>query len=290
MNTRTRSMSSLSIALAMFAIGWSSASAGERVLATGGVSPVEGGGGGGLSPWAVIAGSGSRGQNGTTAQLTRMRTKGGFDLTVKGVAVGINDRVEMSMAQWSFKLSDTVPGVTIHQSMVGVKVRLAGHALYDQDTWMPQLAAGVQFKQNDDYAVPRALGSLNSSGVDVYFSATKIWLSAVAGYNALANVTVRASRANQFGLLGFGGDLKSGYSVLPEVSLGVMPKDNMVIGLEWRAKPDNLSVFKEEDAKDIFLAWFPNRHLSFTAAWVDMGNIADKPKQSAWYLSTQASF
>lgn len=264
--------------------------AGERVLASGGVSPIEGGGGGGLSPWAVITGTGSRGQNSVTAQLTRLRTQGGFDLTVKGVAAGINDRLEMSMAQWSFKLGDTVPGQTIQQTVVGVKARLSGHALYDQDSWTPQLAMGIQLKQNDDYSVPRALGSLNSSGVDVYVSATKIWLGGMAGYNVIANMTLRASRANQFGLLGFGGDLKRGYSLLPEISLGVMPRDNVVVGLEWRAKPNNLSVFAEEDAKDVFLAWFPTRHLSITAAWVDLGNIANKPNQSAWYLSTQAAF
>ncbi|MES1986621.1 MAG: DUF3034 family protein, partial [Pseudomonadota bacterium] len=59
---------------------------------------------------------------------------------------------------------------------------------------------------------------------------------------------------------------------------------------EYRAKPNNLSGAKEDDAKDIFLTWFPVRNLSVTAAYVDLGNIADKDNQRAWYLSGQVSY
>ncbi|PPD17012.1 MAG: hypothetical protein CTY27_04805, partial [Methylotenera sp.] len=65
---------------------------------------------------------------------------------------------------------------------------------------------------------------------------------------------------------------------------------NVLIGAEYRARPNNLSVFKEDDAKDVFIAWFPVKYLSLTAAYVDLGNIADKDDQRAWYLSGQVSF
>jgi Protein of unknown function (DUF3034) len=38
------------------------------------------------------------------------------------------------------------------------------------------------------------------------------------------------------------------------------------------------------------VAWFPSRHLSATLAWVDLGNVANKPSQRGWYLSLQAVF
>lgn len=264
--------------------------AGDRLLGTWGVSPVEGGGGGGLSPWGVITGTGSRGQTGGSAYFTRIHTRGSFDLTTAGAAVGIDDRMEFSMSQWSFRLGDTVPGEKIRMQVLGAKVRLAGDAVYDQDTWMPQVAAGLQYKHNSDMAVPGLLGARRDSDVDFYLSATKVWLGALAGHNLLLNVNLRATRANQFGLLGFGGDRSDDYQLQPELSLGVMLRDDLVVGAEWRTKPDNLSAFKEEDAQDAFIAWFPSRWFSLTAAWVDLGTIADKPRQTGWYLSGQFAF
>ena len=35
------------------------------------------------------------------------------------------------------------------------------------------------------------------------------------------------------------------------------------------------------------MAWFAARNLSLTAARVNLGNIADKPRQTGWYLSLQ---
>lgn len=69
-----------------------------------------------------------------------------------------------------------------------------------------------------------------------------------------------------------------------------MVTDNLLVGAEYRARPDNLNIFKEDDAKDVFIAWFPTKHLALTAAYLDLGNIANKDNQSAWYLSGQLSF
>lgn len=280
----------LRASLAAGALLPAAALAGDRLLGTWGVSPVEGGGGGGLSPWGVITGSGSRGQTGGSAFFTHIRTRDSFSLAAGGAAVGINDRIEFSMAQWSFKLGETVPGETIRMQVLGAKLRIAGDAVYDQDSWLPQISAGVQYKHNRDFAVPEALGARRDSDADFYLSATKVWLGGLAGRNLLLNVNLRATRANQFGLLGFGGDQGDDYELQPEVSLGVMLRDDLVLGGEWRSKPDNLSVFKEEDAWDVFVAWFPTRWFNLTAAWVDLGNIADKKRQTGWYLSGQLAF
>ena len=47
------------------------AQAGSRLLATGGVTQIEGAAGGGLSPWAVLAGTASEGEVSATASLTQ---------------------------------------------------------------------------------------------------------------------------------------------------------------------------------------------------------------------------
>ncbi len=265
--------------------------AGERLLATGGVMQIEGSAGGGLTPWALIAGYGTREEIGASAFYTHAKTDGGFDMDLAGVALGFNNRVEVSYGQQRFGLSDTVPGEHIRMHTLGAKVRLFGDAVYDQDTWVPQVSAGVQVKHNADFdKVPKALGAESATGVDFYLSATKLYLAAIAGRNVLVNATLQATKANQFGLLGFGGDKHDHYQLQPAASLALMLTDNLLVGAEYRARPDNLNSFKEDDAKDVFIAWFPTKYLALTAAYVDLGNIADKDNQSAWYLSGQLSF
>ncbi len=269
----------------------SSLMAGERLLATGGVMQIEGSAGGGLTPWALIAGYGTREETGASAFYTHAKTNGGFNMNLAGIAVGFNNRVEISYGHQRLGLSDTVPNEHIRMHTLGAKVRLFGDAVYDQDTWVPQVSAGLQIKHNVDFdKVPKALGAESATGVDLYVSATKLYLGAVGGRNLLLNATLQATKANQFGLLGFGGDNHDRYQLQPAASVALMLTDNLLVGAEYRARPNNLSVFKEEDAKDVFIAWFPVKYLSLTAAYVDLGNIADKEDQRAWYLSGQLSF
>ena len=260
--------------------------AGDRLLVTGGAHQVEGAGGGGLVPWALIAGYGTRDQVGGSAFATRVRTDD-FRLDSGGVAVGLFDRVELSAARQRFDASSVVPGLTLRMETVGAKVRLFGDAVYDQDSPWPQLAIGAMHKRNTEMEIPTAIGARRGSDTDVYLSAAKLWLAGLAGRNVFANVTVRATRANQFGLLGFGGDRESSRSVVPEASAAVMLTDRLALGLEYRGKPDNLSAFREQDAGDVFLAWFPHRNFAATIAWAKLGSIAGRAKQEGVYVSLQ---
>jgi hypothetical protein len=262
----------------------------ERLPATGGVMQIEGAAGGGLVPWALIAGLGTRDQIGGSVFCTGIEPQD-FSLTSCGVAVGIRDRVEISYARQDFDLGATVPDHSIQQHIVGVKIKVLGDAVYDQDRWWPQLAVGMQHKTNEDYAlVPKLLGARHDSGNDFFVATTKIWLAGVLGRTTLLNATLRATKANQLGLLGFGGDKHDSYEWLPELSAGVFVIDQLIVGAEYRAKPDNLSVFKEHDFKDVFIAWVPNKHVSLTVAHASLGTLADKQDQHGWYASLQGSF
>lgn len=266
------------------------AHAGSRLLATGGVSQVEGSGGGGLVPWALIAGLGTDRQIGGTASCTRVEPDD-FELASCGLALGIRDRVELSIARLSFDLGDVVPEESIRQTTVGLKWKLLGDAVYDQDRWWPQLSLGLQYKKNTDFDfVPRLIGARRGSDVDGYLVATKIYLAGPFSRTWLVNATVRATRANQLGILGFGGDRSDRRSLQGEGSVAVFVSDSLVLGAEYRQKPHNLSEFREEDAWDGFLAWFPTKHLSVTAAHVDLGNIATHANQRGWYLALQVGF
>lgn len=262
-----------------------------RLLATAGVTQLEGAGGGGLVPWALITGYGTRDAVGANAHYTFAHLPG-FTLHSAGAAVGLYDRVELSYARQWFDTRGTGTklglgsGYQFHLDIVGAKLRLFGDAVYDQDSWLPQVAVGAQFKAADRHAVLRAVGARTTSGVDFYASATKLFLA----QSLLVNATVRATRANQFGLLGFGGDRRRGYSAQFEGSAALLLSRDFALGAEVRTKPDNLRFAREGTAFDVFAAYFVNKHLSATLAFVALGPIARQPGQNGVYLSLQAGF
>ena len=267
-----------------------------KLLATGGVSTVEGAAGGGITPWALIAGYGTRDSYGGNVHYTNLSTQN-FSLDTYGVAVGIHDRVELSLARQDFRsTSGPLNGLKIQQDIVGVKVKVAGDAVYDQDAWMPQIALGAEYKRNAGLsglinAPVTALGAKNTSGTDYYVSSTKIFLD----QSILANVTLRATRANQMGLLGFGGDLKQNYQAEFEGSLAYLVNKNWVVGTEYRQKPHNLAADNEKAYYDAFVAWFPTKNASITLAYANLGSIVapvtgNNGKQNGLYVSLQAGF
>ena len=86
---------------------------------------------------------------------------------------------------------------------------------------------------------------------------------------------------------------------MPELSLAWLLRKDLAIGMEYRAKPDNLNPsllgagLKEEDWKDVFIAWTPSKNASLTLAWVDLGRIVPAVaarRQTGVYLSAQLSF
>jgi hypothetical protein len=275
------------VLLACFA---ASAYAGSnRLLATGGVMEIEGSAGGGAVPWALIAGLGTDAQIGGSAFCTDARQQK-FELRSCGLAVGFYDRVEVSYANQRFDLDEIIPGESISMDVIGAKLRLLGDAVYDQDLWYPQLSLGLQYKRNKNFDfVPALLGGRDDADVDLYVAATKVYLAGPFSRTWLVNATLRATRGNQFGILGFGGDRKDSRSINGEFSVAMFVADSVVVGAEYRQKPDNLSSFEEQDYWDAFAAFFPSKHFSVTAAYTDLGRIAMMPGQHGWYLSLQGS-
>ena len=277
--------------IAALALPASAIAADGRLLATGGATQFEGSAGGGLVPWAVLSGYGTDEQNGGTAFLTRVET-GDYSLDATGVAYTFRNRVELSYARQRFGLGElqrrlALPTGRFDADVIGAKVRLGGDLVY---TAMPQISLGVQHKRQLDFAIPSAVGARDDSGTDVYLAASKLFLAGAFDRHLLVNATLRSTRANQAGLLGFGGDRKAGRSLVLESSVAVLLDPQWAVGVEYRQKPDNLGFAREDDWKDAFVAWFPNKHVAVVAAYADLGSIATLDKQHGAYLSLQASF
>jgi hypothetical protein len=265
--------------------------AGGKLLLTDAATSVEGAAGGGLASWALIGGRATDAGVGGGAHLTYATTDD-FDLTAWGAKIGLFDRLELSYARQSFDTRRAGValglrrGFTFGQHVFGAKLRVAGDALYGQDSPLPQLSLGVQHKIADEAVVLRAVGARHRSGTDFYLAGTKILLAE----SAVVNGTARLTKANQFGLLGFGGDERSGYSLQFEGSAGMLLSRRLLVGAEYRTKPDNLAFAEEQDALDLFAALALHRNLTLTAAYLDLGDIATFESQRGAYLSLQAAF
>jgi hypothetical protein len=275
-----------------------------KLLLTAGFSDLEGAGGGGLVPLALIGGYGSDGSWGASAHFTTIVLRD-FQLQAYGAAAGLFDRIELGYTRQRLDVTGTaLDGLGVRQDVYTLKVRLLGNAVYDQDSWLPQIALGADYQHNDGIKEGAAVGApglvsptqapINARAehaADYYLAATKIFLS----QSLVLNAVVRATKANQFGLLGFGGDRKGGYSLEPEAMAAYLLTRQLAVGGEFRAGPHNLSVDAQSDAWDIFGAWTPTKNISLVAAYLDLGGILGPATgvthhQAGPYLSLQLGF
>ncbi len=302
-------LKTLALSAALASAGLAHADTGKLLL-TGGVSTIDGAAGGGLTPWAVIGSNATDGEVGATAHLTRVVTRD-YGLTAYGAAVGYKDRFELSLARQDFDTGATgaalgLPGLHLRQNILGAKYKVAGDAVLDSDTWMPQVAVGVEFKSLDSTGLDATLSTLGAkrSGTDVYVSTTKLFLA----QGLLVNATLRATKANQNGLLGFGATLGAkahdNYKLMPEFSVAYLVSKNVAVGAEYRRMPNNLqdagaaaglgNGLRAQDWKDVFVAWAPTKNVSVTLAYVDLGTIVPATtggrKQTGAYVSAQLAF
>ncbi|WP_432769226.1 MAG: DUF3034 family protein [Sphingopyxis sp.] len=263
---------------------------GGKLLLTNGVTTIEGTSGGGLATWATIAGRETDAGIGVSGHVTFVELPD-YGWQSHGLAVGLFDRVELSYARQNFDTRDVGAalglgqGFTFNQDVFAAKLRIAGDAVYGAPM-LPQIAVGIEHKRSGDAAVVKAVGARESKGTDFTLSATKLFLS----HSILVNTTARLTKANQTGLLGFGSAGADDYRLQFEGSVAYQLSRRAVIGAEYRTKPDNLAIAREDDWWDLFAAYAVTRNLTVTAAYTDLGSIATFDKQRGAFLSAQVAF
>ena len=163
-----------------------------KLLLTGGVSSIDGAAGGGLTPWAMISSNATAGEIGASAYLTRASTQD-YALTGYGAALGYHERLEVSVGRQDFDAAPAValngiaafgvrPGQHLKMDVIGLKLRVAGDAVLDSDSVMPQIAVGLQHKRVAPGSLVSVLDFLDAKkqGTDIYLSATKLLLAKLA--------------------------------------------------------------------------------------------------------------
>ena len=118
----------------------------------------------------------------------------------------------------------------------------------------------------------------------------------------MLNGTLRYTKANQNGLLGFGAVDPKGNNqarLYPEFSAAYLLSPQIAVGGEFRIKPNNFydaagEPLREDSWKDIFVAYTPVKNLTLTLAYVDLGRVAgaftNNRQQTGTFLSAQVAF
>ena len=267
------------------------ADSGSKLLVTSGLTSIGGSAGAGLATWALIAGYETEHQVGAATSISNVGT-GDVQLNQQAVNVGFSDRLELSFAHQSGDLgaraNSPLLGSLLHleQDVIGIKVRVLGQAIYDQDTWRPQISVGVQFKKAENSPLPLLLGARDTSDVEFYVAATKILLPE----RLLLNATLRSTRANQLGLLGFGGPFDNSRDLQIETSVGYLLDRRTLVGVEYMSKKNRLPSSNEQDWFDAFIAYFPRKSVSVVAGYADLGALGMLGDQHGLYSSIQVGF
>lgn len=257
-----------------------------RLRGSGGLISIDGAAGGGLLPWAVIAGHGERGEWDAVAAVSRVDT-GDFELRSAALALGWGNRVELSLARLSLGLdalvaSGAFPDARLDTDVIGAKLRLGGDLIYGT---APQFALGAQWRHSRDPQLVALASAEDDRGLDVYVSASKLWIDGIGGRRTVANLTLRSTTAHQLGLSGFSDQR----SFTLEGSLALFVHPDWLVGLEYRGKPDRLRLAVEDAWADVFVAWVPSRRWQLALGHVDLGSIGGLDGQRGFYLSVQAS-
>lgn len=150
---------------------------------------------------------------------------------------------------------------------------------FDQ-SWMPAVTLGLHYKHNStvDDIDSRLGGALDANGieddagVDVSLYASKLFTSTPRPF--FINAGLRSTKAAHIGLLGFTDDRKT----LFEANFGVLVLDNLVIGGEYRQKPDEYTpiptlIEKEEDWWSAFITYVVNDQMTASIAYIHMGDV-----------------
>jgi len=208
-------------------------------------------------------------------------------------------------------------------NVVGLKLRLFGDAIYNSDSLIPQVAIGGFYKWNANKQLLHTLGAAKADDFEAYVSATKIFFP----LSTLISATGRYTSANQTGLVGFGGPDGNKRTFRGEFSIAYLLNKQTAIGAEYAMHSDNLHdvmlgninanglvrtlqnipavnalvgptlqslngtlTQHEDDWKDIFFAYAPNKNLTFVFAYAMLGQIVLAPHNNGVYMSVQANF
>lgn len=286
----------LAVFVSVFVIGFSSVLAQEEEAKEGPPFPlhsIEGTGGLPITPTAYLANPGPEGEVfGKPAVSAQAIWVGRKDMQVLAATWTLWRRLELGYAVNRLALDDfdgdvrDATGLDIGADQIYLHHFNARLNLIRENEWgipcMPALTTGIHYKYNNNIdEINRDVGDAletigynDNDGVEFTLTASKTITSLPRP--VIFSVGARASKASQFGLMGFGDK----YMVSFEGNLDVLVTDNLAIGGEFRDKPEVMGripglVAQDDPWWDVHAAYFFGPHSSLYAVAGDAGGVAN---------------
>jgi hypothetical protein len=241
-------------------------------LARSGVTQREGAS---LAHWSLLTGYGMPDAIGATGDDTTACLPD-FTSQPADVSIGLFDRQELCDVPQGYDTGSTSgrlglgSGYGLDADVAGAKFRLFGDGVFDQDSREGLNAVGV--------------GSRD--GAASYLVRTRLFLPR----NVRVDTTVGTTKANPFGLPGFGGDTDNGYSAPFEGSDVLLLSRDFTASVAIRAEPGEPGVSRPANASDAFAVRFLRKDLSASLAFVGLGPTGRQDNQNGIYISLQGGF
>lgn len=148
--------------------------------------------------------------------------------------------------------------------------------------WIPSVTVGAHYKYNADiYEIDRDLGGVltglgynDNDGLDFTLTASKTVTCPVTERPVMLTAGARASKAAQYGLVGFTDD----YIVTFEGSILMLVTDRLAVGTEYRQKGDDMGkvedlLEREDDWWDVHAAYVINNNATVYAVAGNAGGV-----------------
>ncbi len=300
---------------------------------------IEGSGGGGIVPWAYLINPPKDGQQiGMPSAGAWYWASSDYNFTFLNAAISPHKRVELGITYANLDISELrsdlkadslaalSAGLDGNEDDLGMIVAHVKLLLLEESDTMPAVAVSAEYKKSldiedmsDDLNVgvrsvlgasaPGLLESMgydDDSGVDFNIMATKLWKN--TPLPILTSLNIRATKANQTGFLGFSDD----WNIQPEATVAVVARGDLIVGVEYRSKPDELSsvndylftnasirparlseyTFEEDAFVDLFAVYLPPSipGLTLTAGVANIGNIVHTDVNSIWAFNAKYDF
>ena len=252
-----------------------------------------GAGDGNLSPWSLLSTPVNLDSAVLNARYANVSTSD-YALASADMAVSFANRFEFVLSNRDLRgtLASFSP-LRLQQNVVGLKLKMLSDQRLEQSPWLPQISAGLMLRR--DSGAGNTFGLLSTKpyelrdarSIDFSLSASKSF-----GQRLFLNSTLRAGRTSQFDTPGLGAYLNDRYQTSFDASAAFLVKRSLVVGAEYRSKPNALGVDNEKAYQDIFVSYFPTKNLSLTLAYASLGDIAvfSPKRQHGAYMSLQLGF
>jgi len=260
---------------------------------------LEGVGGGGLVPGAYLLNPPKDDQKIGTPAIAQWCVLG-TDTNMYSTGIGFSffDRFELGYARvildYNRIRSDIrkLTGNTVDpgKDFIHLDIFHLKTLILNENEYIPAFAVTAEFKFNetiDDINdnignVLDIAGYDDDYGTDFDFTFSKT-ITNLIKYPVLVHANLRLTRGAQHGLFGFSDD----YTANIEIYGGVCIMPNLIIGGEYRQKPDEYSslasalpgfTLEEDDAWNIHIGYLPTEDLSIAIAYLSFGNAANKER------------